>query len=398
MSQEKFDVVVVGGGPSGATLAAQLAHHGLSVAMMDKRHLEGQAYLETKPCGGGLDARFWKLLAEGVSAEDAKIAIEPHEINALVVRHNGGHQYTHVYEEPFLHMGMRERIDGFLAAAAARNGVKIFNGTVNTIIDHGSEYEVKGEQSVFGRYLVGADGSYSVVSRLTNISPNPQVFLASEWECEVSDSHMWEEWQHKALIDTRIYPMGYGWIFPKHNGHLSIGWGLPHAAGKKLREMTVRLFQDNGIEGKIKKQAHWVPFNRGGTISRDRIILIGDAAGVCNPGNGGGISPAMESSYLAGAAIINDLEHPGTLAFIYEKMIKELMIKKYRDAEAMRNYLLLKTAANPDKAAKDPSLWNWFVGDLNDTITYSEWSNTYPWRRFIGGLVNPFVNKVFSRI
>lgn len=393
-----FDVVVVGGGPSGATLAAQLAHQGLSVAMIDRRHLEGQDYLETKPCGGGIDARFYKLLAEGVSAEDAKIAIGPHEINSLVVRHNGMHEYAHEYDEPFLHMGMRERIDGFLAAAAARNGVEIFNGTVDEVIDHGRNYEVVGEQRIFGKYLVGADGAYSAISRLTKVSPKTQVFLASEWECEVEDPDMWAQWQHRALIDTRIYPMGYGWIFPKHSGHLSIGWGLPTQAGKKLRGMTEAIFEANDILGVIKRAAHWIPFNRGGAISRDRIILIGDAAGVCNPANGGGISPAMESGLLGSAAILNDLQHPGTLSSLYEEMVKELVINKYRGAEAMRNYLLLSTAANPAKASRDPSLWGWFVGDLNDTITYSQWATEHPWRRLIGGIVNPFVNKVFSRI
>ena len=51
MDQQSFDVFVVGGGPSGATAAEDLARAGHSVAMLDR---DGRI----KPCGGAVPPRM----------------------------------------------------------------------------------------------------------------------------------------------------------------------------------------------------------------------------------------------------------------------------------------------------------------------------------------------------
>ncbi|MEM9207488.1 MAG: FAD-dependent oxidoreductase, partial [Pseudomonadota bacterium] len=50
-SQDVFDVLVVGGGPSGATSAIELARAGRKVALLDKAG-------RIKPCGGAVPPRL----------------------------------------------------------------------------------------------------------------------------------------------------------------------------------------------------------------------------------------------------------------------------------------------------------------------------------------------------
>ena len=50
---KEFDIVVVGGGPAGATAAHEAAQRGHSVLMLDR---DGR----TKPCGGAIPPRLMR--------------------------------------------------------------------------------------------------------------------------------------------------------------------------------------------------------------------------------------------------------------------------------------------------------------------------------------------------
>jgi len=53
-TEERFDFVIIGGGPNGVTLAAYLAKCGASVCVLEERPEAGGAYENTEPIPGAL--------------------------------------------------------------------------------------------------------------------------------------------------------------------------------------------------------------------------------------------------------------------------------------------------------------------------------------------------------
>lgn len=60
----EYDVVIVGAGPAGSTLAYRLAQQGLQVALLEAKRMP-----RVKPCGGGIDGLFMKYLPVGIDLD-----------------------------------------------------------------------------------------------------------------------------------------------------------------------------------------------------------------------------------------------------------------------------------------------------------------------------------------
>ncbi|MDP2952089.1 MAG: FAD-dependent monooxygenase, partial [Chloroflexota bacterium] len=245
-----YDVVVVGGGPGGSAAAAALAHAGLSVLMLDRRGLVDGAYQQLKPCGGGMDGAFFHHLPPQTTKGEAVEALSEHQVYSLVTHTpHGPTGEIKTTGEPILHLGMRTRIDGFLARKAVECGAAYVQDRVARVRPAPGGFVVVGARNEYGaKWVVGADGAYGVTGRSLGLAPKVSVYLASEWECE-TDLQTWGRWEGKSLIEPSVAPFGYGWIFPKRPGHLSIGWGLPFRMGRRLNAMTANLFREHGISG-----------------------------------------------------------------------------------------------------------------------------------------------------
>jgi flavin-dependent dehydrogenase len=105
-------------------------------------------------------------------------------------------------------------------------------------------------------------------------------------------------------------PGGYGWVFPK-NGCLSVGAGGSFRVAKTLRPRILGLIQSYQL-GSIDPhaiQGHLMPLKKANTpLVFNRILLVGDAAGMIDPLSGEGIYYGIQSSLLAEAAITRFLE------------------------------------------------------------------------------------------
>jgi geranylgeranyl reductase len=105
---ETFDVVVVGGGPAGATAAHELAQRGRSVLLLDRAG-------RVKPCGGAIPPRLIKdfaipdklLVARATSAR----MVSPSDNKVDIPIDNG-----------FVGMVNREEFDEWLRERAADSG------------------------------------------------------------------------------------------------------------------------------------------------------------------------------------------------------------------------------------------------------------------------------------
>jgi geranylgeranyl reductase len=114
-----YDVVVVGGGPSGATAAEDLARSGHKVAMIDRAG-------RIKPCGGAIPPR---LIRDFHIPEDQLVA----KITTARMISPTGRRVDIPIENGFVGMVDREHFDEFLRNRAQEAGAERFTGTYTRI-------------------------------------------------------------------------------------------------------------------------------------------------------------------------------------------------------------------------------------------------------------------------
>jgi geranylgeranyl reductase len=307
---ETFDVVVVGGGPAGATAAADLAGHGYSVLLLDRAG-------RIKPCGGAIPPI---LIKEFDIPDDLIVArirsariVSPKERKADMPIDGG-----------FVGMVDREHFDEWLRERAAGAGASRRTGTFEDLtrdasgtalvtfkkrLDDGFETR----ETVRGRYVIGADGASSGVARqaLPKEEAPPFVFAYHEIvrSPKPADGAAFEPRRCDVYYSGRYSPDFYAWVFP-HGDTTSIGTGTAHK-GFSLRGSVADLRQSIGMTGHetIRKEGAPIPLRprRHWDNGRD-VIVAGDAAGVVAPASGEGIYYAMLCGRIVADAVSEALQ------------------------------------------------------------------------------------------
>jgi len=294
-----FDVAVVGTGPAGATAALTLARGGLKVALVEKETLP-----RYKTCGGGLVARARALLPPGVDPliERSCSRAELHLRDAD--RHYRAEREPP--EPPIVAMTMRDRLDHALAMAAAAAGAQLRAPCRATGVTHEPGHvrlDTDGGP-IAARFLIAADGATGSVARLAGWCDGRRLIPALEYEVKVDDA-TFEQFARVARFDVGVVPYGYGWVFPK-NAHLSVGVLTTHRGAVDLHHSLAEYMRVIGLEPRsLERHGYVIPIRpRRGPLARERVLLVGDAAGLADPVTAEGISLAARSGMLAAEAII----------------------------------------------------------------------------------------------
>ncbi len=303
---EKFDVVVVGGGPAGATAATELARAGHSVLLLERGG-------RIKPCGGAIPPR----LIEDFQIPPSLLAARVNSARMVSPR---GREVDMPINGGFVGMVDREVFDPWLRERASAAGVEVRRARFEALerkADGGiqvefNEKDENGNSSRFrvdARVLVGADGARSLVARkaLPDVEPPPCV--AAYHEIVESPASDFDGSRCDVWYQGRVSPDFYGWVFP-HGDKTSVGVGSAHK-GFSLRSAVSELRQQTALDGAatVRREGAPIPLKpRKRWDDGNNVILAGDAAGVVAPASGEGIYYAMESGRLVAGAAAEFLE------------------------------------------------------------------------------------------
>jgi geranylgeranyl reductase family protein len=204
----------------------------------------------------------------------------------------------------------RPEFDHALVESAVQAGARVRTGvTVSRVEQHGPAVPdrrtvavvISGEeQPVLARAVVGADGSAGRIGAHVGVKVD-QVDLGLEAEIPVPQS-VAEDWAGRVLIDWGPLPGSYGWVFPKGDT-LTVGVisarGEGAATKRYLDDFTARLGL-SGFEPRISSGHLTRCRAEDSPLSRGRVLVCGDAAGLLEPWTREGISYALRSGRLAG--------------------------------------------------------------------------------------------------
>jgi len=288
---QTFDVVVVGGGPAGATAANDMARDGYKVALIDRGG-------RIKPCGGAIPPKLLRDFAipEHLMVARATTARMVAPSNKSVDMDIGG----------FVGMVDREEFDEWLRDRAARNGATRFTGSFKRITreEDGSatvHFAPKGalndaRQSIRGRLVIGADGARSAVGKqeVSGAEDVKCVFAYHEIVRSPEGQGDFDGSRCDVYYQGEVSPDFYGWIFP-HGKCTSVGVGSAQK-GFSLRGATAALRRKSSLDGAATIRCEGAPIPLKALKRWDNgrdVLLVGDAAGVVAPASGEGIFYAM---------------------------------------------------------------------------------------------------------
>ncbi len=309
--QRSWDVVVVGGGPAGASAAlGVLAERpGASVLVVDR-----DDFPRDKVCGDGVAPHVLDVLGDlgagGILDDWAptpalRLSLERPGVAPVVADRS--------LERPG-YVVPRSVLDARIVEAAQDHGAVLARARVRSVREHGGAVHVltTDGRAVSARVAVGADGAGSrtragLAPAVSAQRPGTTA-LALRGYAPVGAG---QEGSQVIAFDPDGPRPAYAWSFDTGRGVANVGYGRllprnapePRPSRRTLREGLARLLPGAGDHA-TDVAGHLLPLSTGAprTLAVGRVLLVGDAASLINPITGEGIYYAVLSGSLAGRA------------------------------------------------------------------------------------------------
>lgn len=284
---EHYDVIIIGAGPAGLKCAEILGSSELKVLLLEKNEIIGP-----KVCAGLMTSDGIKYLNQNVEANQFKKCI----IHSIFRKTK-----VDLTDYPIYTIDRKK-----LGQWQLKKLEKMDNITIRTksfVNKIGKDYILADNREIKFKYLIGADGSSSIVRRHLELKTNKSsVGIGIHY---IVPTKKYKEIE--LFFDTRLFKTWYAWIAP-HNNYASIGAGcdLKILSGKKLAVNFHKWLKRNNIDvSNGKYEASLLDYDYQGIYFGNKF-LIGDAAGLIYGFTGEGIYPALVSGEEAAKKIMDN--------------------------------------------------------------------------------------------
>ncbi len=318
-SDFESSVIVVGAGPAGASAAYHLAQAGVKVTVLDEK-----SFPREKICGDFVSPSSIAELQK-IGIADLPAFKRTNVIDRATIYVNGKEvvagTFPSVGDLPrFSRVIQRSVLDSWVLEAAHNAGARFLEGF--RVTDYAVDSEgvkvtattIKGTQTLRARLLICAEGNNSVIACKLRGSVWPEdesAIVARAYFEEVSGNPN----EANVFYDKDSFP-GYSWLFPTGKHEANVGVGLVLGANppaENPKELLKKLISnDAGMHSrlehaKLKGEIEVSPLNLHDPkmpVVEDRVLLVGEAAGLINPYNGEGIQFGLKSGRWAGETVV----------------------------------------------------------------------------------------------
>jgi len=332
-ADQDAEVIVVGAGPAGSTVATYLARAGVDVLLLEKTEFPRE-----KVCGDGLTPRGVKQLIDlGIDTSEDAGWVHSRGLRILTGDLTLELDWPDLTSYPPYGVSRtRHDFDDLLAKLAVKAGARLYERTTVTSAITNASGRVVGVEAKVGPektpvhyrapLVLACDGVSARLALSVGIQKNEkrpmgvavrQYYKSPRHDDPFIEGHL-ELWDRSDPRDPKLLP-GYGWAFPLGDGTVNVGLGmLSTSASFRNTDYRALLrqwldgtpeewgYREENAIGKVGGAGLPMGFNRTPHY-RDGLLLLGDAGGMVSPFNGEGISAAMESAQIAAEVVVQAL-------------------------------------------------------------------------------------------
>lgn len=340
-----YDIIIVGAGPAGATLARLIGKR-YKVLILDRRNLiEPREETYEKCCGGLIAPDAQHMLAKLGLGVPKEVLVGPQLFTVRTI--DIKNKFEGFYQRHYINID-RKKFDEWLVSLIPSNvdirckcSFKSYQLTDNYIkvkFIHDGKVYIE-ETNV----LVGADGAFSRVRE--QLSPNlfPKKYVAIQEWFDSEDNLPY----FSAIFDEDITDF-YSWAIPKE-GHLIIGSALLYKddVSRRFELLKYKLLEYGfKLNRQVKRNGAFIlrPERVNQIlVGKGQISLIGEAAGWISPTSAEGLSYCFRSAVALSNGLLNDYDNFLDMYYKNTKSLRTNILMKNLKSPVMFNSLLRNT-------------------------------------------------------